>query len=154
MKQRIISAIIMLLIMVPIFIIGKLPFAFLMLLLGMIALDEFLRLKTKLPLVMKIVSFFITIAFISYGAKTDVVILGLDIRFLIVPFLIYLIMLVFLPKRKDYNYQDAFQLFGITLFIGLGFGSIIRIRNMSLYLIIYFGLLKLLKMWEVWGIGI
>ena len=40
MKQRIISALVMLIIFIPLVIIGKIPYAILMLLLGMIALHE------------------------------------------------------------------------------------------------------------------
>lgn len=137
MKQRVISAIVMLIIVIPFLIIGNTPFAVFIMLLGMVGLYELLKFKPKLPLIVKILTFLTTAVLICYGSKTDVILLGMDIRFLILPLVINLALLIFYNKSDKYTYKDAFYLLGISLFIGLSFGGLIRIRNTSLYLIIY-----------------
>ena len=144
MKKRIISAIVMLIIFIPLLIIGKTPFAIFILTLGMIALYELLKLKPKLPLIVKILTFLYTAIIISYASRSYIIDLALDIKYLIVPILVFLSLLVFINKPKIYNYHDAFHLIGISLFIGIAFGNIIRIRNLDIYILIYLFLISIL----------
>ena len=57
MKKRIISAIVMLIVLVPLLIIGKLPFMILCLLLGLLSLYELLKLNKNLPNIVKLIAF-------------------------------------------------------------------------------------------------
>ena len=60
MKKRIISAIVMIIILVPLLIIGNLPFMILSLILGEMIIYELLKLKPKLDLKPKIATFILT----------------------------------------------------------------------------------------------
>lgn len=135
MKQRIISAIIMLLIFIPIIIMGGWPFYFLILLIGMISLHELLKFKPKIPIVLKLVTYILT---------TFILILGnINSYWIIFLLLVYLSMIVFINNQEIYNYQDTFYLLGITLFIGISFHNFIYIRNLDLNLFIYLFLITI-----------
>ena len=147
MKKRIISAIVMLLILVPLLLIGKLPFMILSLLLGLGSLYELLKLKKNIPNIVKVIAFILVGLLIGYSyfdINILTVYLNYDFRFLVIIMLIYLLMLVFINDQKKYNYMDAFYLIGITLFLGFAFGNIIRIRNSSLLVLIYLLIISIL----------
>ena len=139
MKKRIISAIIMLIIVVPILILGNIPFMVFTVLIGEMALYELLRLRKRLPLIVKIISYILTAIFIL----KDLIKINIDLL-LIIMLLIYLGMLVFYNKNK-FNYKESFLLIGIVTFIGLTFSNFITIRNSSLYIFIYLLLISILS---------
>ncbi len=137
MKQRIISALVMLIIFIPLVIIGKIPYAILMLLLGMIALHELLKLRKDLPILVIVVAHLFTALLILYNFLFNNLIIAIDYNILLLIPLIYLLLLVFINNQKKYNYKDAFYLIAITLFIGLAFNNLIYIRNLGIYNLIY-----------------
>lgn len=140
MKKRIISAIIMIVILVPLVIIGKLPFAILALILGLMSVYELLKLKPKMSIVPKIITYILTAILIIYAYLNHNVLnifSNFDFRLFIMISLIFLSALVFVNDQKKYNYQDAFYLIGITIFLGIAFGNIIRIRESGLYILLY-----------------
>ena len=70
MKIRIISAIIMIAIFVPILIIGELPFAIFMAILSMLGLYELIKVretKKKYPVFLKIFAYIMVFAFCMYN---------------------------------------------------------------------------------------
>ena len=67
MKKRIISAIVMIIILVPLLIIGNLPFAILGLLLGVASVFELLKLKKNLPNIVKVIAFILVGLLICYS---------------------------------------------------------------------------------------
>ena len=111
MKKRIISAIVMIIILVPLLIIGNLPFAILGLLLGVASVFELLKLKKNLPIPVRIITFILTgilILYSYFNINVLTIYLDFDFRLLTIIILIYLMMLVFINNQKKYNYQDAF----------------------------------------------
>ena len=137
MKQRIISAIIMLIVFIPLLIIGKLPFAGLILLLGMIALHELLKFRKNLPIYVVIITHIFTAILILYNLLFNNLLLAVDYKVLLLIPLIYLILLVFINNQKKYNYKDAFYLIASTFFIGLAFNNLIYLRNLGIYYLVY-----------------
>ena len=128
MKKRIISAIVMLIVLVPLLIIGKLPFMILCLLLGLLSLYELLKLNKNLPNIVKLIAFILVGLLISYSyfnRNILTIYLDYDFRLLVIIMLIYLLMLVFIN-------------------IGIAFGNIIRIRNSSIYILIYLLIISIL----------
>lgn len=137
MKQRFISAIFMLLIFIPLLIIGGIPFYIFSFLLGIISIYELLKLNNKLPPIVKILSYLLTILFIGYDIYSNNLNINIDYRLFILTILTNLSLLVFINDKNKFNYKDAFFLIGINLFIGLAFNNFIHIRNISMYLMIY-----------------
>ena len=130
MKKRVISAIIMILITIPFIIIGNIQFAIFCLLIGEMGLYEFLKFRTKLPTIIKIISFI----FLGIIILKDLLNINLEI-ITIISLFVYLSSLVFISK--NYHYKDAFYLIGLILFLGIAFSKIILIRNQSIYLFFY-----------------
>ncbi len=140
MKKRIISAIVMIIILVPLLIIGRLPFMILSLILGCMIIYELLKLKPKLDIRPKIATFILTGLLIIYAylkGNSFNFIADFDFRLLIFVPLVLLLMLVFINNQKKYNHHDAFYLIGITYFIGFALGNIIKIRELGLYPLLY-----------------
>lgn len=144
MKQRMISAIIMLFIFIPLLIIGSWPFYFLILTLGIFSLYELLKLKPKIPIVLKLMTYLFTLLLLLTNVLENSLLITLDNRLFIVLILVYLSMLVFINKQEIYNYKDAFHLIGITLFIGFSFNNMIHIRNFDLNILIYLFLITII----------
>jgi len=134
MKERIISAIVMLIIFIPILIIGKLPFAITCLILALMAIYELLNFKKNLPILVKSITYILTGILVLINILNLNSFLGL---FLMLVILCYLISLVFINNQDKYNYKDAFYLIGITLFIGFSFQNLIYLRNTNLNILIY-----------------
>ena len=144
MKERIVSAIIMLIIFVPILIIGSYPFYIFMLILSLMATYELLKLKPKLPNLIKIITYLFVGYLVLYNYLNTNYLINFDFRILFSMFLVYLTSLVVINDQEKYNYKDAFSLIGITLFLGISFNNFIYIRNTSLYLMIYLFLITII----------
>ena len=141
MKKRIGSAIIMILIFVPLLLVGGIPFAILMTLLAVCAMYELVTIrekKKKFPSLMKTVSYFLIIfsSVLTYNQN----IFSYNISYQLISFIVLLFLLPILLKNeneKDYNINDALYLIGSLLFINISFNLILVIRNYSLYYLIY-----------------
>lgn len=140
MKKRIITALIILSICVPILIIGGTPFTLFSVMIGILGLKELLDIrerKVKLPLVMKLITFgtFVYLAlnispiegFVYFLEYRDI---ALVIFLLLLPIIIY-------HDNAVYNMNDALFLVGSVFFLGLSFNLIIMLREYSVVTIIY-----------------
>ena len=137
MKQRIISAIIMIAIFVPFFILGGWPFYCFTGLLGVGATYELLKLHKKIPVVLKIFTYLSVLGLILINLYDKNIVSSLDLRVLLAILFLFLSPLVFMKNPKSYHYKDAFLLIGISLFIGIGFHNFILVRNNNIYLMLY-----------------
>lgn len=140
MKIRVLSAIILLAIFIPLLLIGGLPYSILMVLIALLGLHELLKIrKTKksfpffVELCAYIIVSFMTLS--NYQSK-DLYFL-MDYRLMSVVMFVFLAPLVFINDNKKYNLDDALFLVGSTIFIGLSFNLLILVRNFSLEYIIY-----------------
>ena len=73
MKTRIISAIVLVLVFVPILVIGELPFIGFMSILSILGLYELLKVretKKKFPIVLKVVAYLLTLYFCLYNTSS------------------------------------------------------------------------------------
>ena len=105
MKERVISAIVMLIIFIPLLLIGSWPFYIFITVLGMIAIYELLRLKKNLPLVIKIITYLLTAFIILSNVFESSLLIAFDYRILTILILVYLLMLVFINNQEKYNYK-------------------------------------------------
>ena len=138
MKKRIISAILMIIIFVPILVIGGNVFIVAMGMLGVIALKELLDLKeshSKIPDLVFLIAIINLLLLIFSEFDGYAIAFGLSYRgialtllTLLIPCLIY---------KKDYQTKDALILSSYTIFLGLVFNCVILIRNVNILYLIY-----------------
>lgn len=145
MRLRIISAVVMLLIFVPLLLIGGTPFALLMLLISLIGLHELFKVKRKqreVPFLMELFGY-ILVGFLTLNnCSSSNLMFEIDYR--IVAFMIFLFIfpIVFINDDKKYSVDDALFMMGATLFIGISMNLLILIRNFSLLYVVYIFLIS------------
>lgn len=142
MKERIISAIIMVLVFVPIVILGGYPFIVLFALLGLLALKELLDLEKDIPFILKISAFFFSLFLILYNYNDTTIDYLFNTKFFIFIGLFYFVSVVLFNNLKKYNYKDAIYLIGSILLIGILFNGFIVVRNISVNEIFYLFLIS------------
>ena len=147
MKNRIISAIVMLAIFIPVLIMGDFSFAVLAGVLSVMGLNELLLMrkdKKEFPISLKILASVMVFFSTIYNFKSIEFVTQIDYRFIATILFIFLTPMVFISDNKKYNLNDAFYLMGSVLFIGLSFNLIIIMRNLSLQFLIYLLLITIL----------
>jgi len=139
MKKRIMSAIIMFIIIIPILILGGIPYSLMVGLISLIAYKEMLDLRKEKKDYPNLVKLFglISILYLIYSNFEKYGLLfGLSYKILC-----GIILLICLPTlffKQKYKIEDAFQMLATILFLGLGFNLLISVYN---YGIKYFILL-------------
>lgn len=140
MKTRIISAIIMAIIVIPILLIGGLPFKLFIMALGIASLYEIINIRKKekeIPLILRIFSYILIAIFISLG--TDIYSSDYEMiyKIMIVLFLIYFLPVIFINDTEKYNITDALYILGSTLFLAIAYNSCIMITNNNISYLLY-----------------
>ena len=140
MKKRILSAIIMILIFVPLLFIGGVPFTILMTLLALASMYELITIrekKKKIPMIIKVISYLLVIfsSILTYNQN----IFSYTMSYQLISFIVLIFLLPILLKSKsmDYDINDALYLVGSLLFINIAFNLILVVRNYSLNYLIY-----------------
>ena len=139
MKKRILSAIVMIIIFIPILLIGGKAFVVLTSLLAGMGLYELLKLRSnenKVPLFMRLCSYLILIIICTRNISSLDFNYTLDYKMISLIIFLFLFPLVFYNDNKKYNITDALFLIGSVLFLGF------IARNYDLYRIIYLLLLS------------
>ena len=126
MKTRIISAIVLIVLFVPILIIGKVPYIVLGSVLSLMGLWELLRLK-KVPLFMQIISYIFCL-FIVISSFIIKDFNPFNYYLLVGMFLLYSIIMLVNSDLSKYSYQDCLWLFIVTIIIGFMFKNFIDVR--------------------------
>ncbi len=131
MKVRTVSAVLLLAIVIPVVVIGGIPFALLVGVIGMLATKEMTDLY-KYPNIVKIIAFLglTSIIFSNFDAST--IMFGLNYEVLSILLIGLLIPIIFFQLKGKYTTEDAFKLIGFTLLISLGLNYFILIREYSL----------------------
>jgi len=138
LKVRIISAIVALIIVIPLLICGGTAFYIGVGIISVIGFNEMLMLidkERKLPLFVKCISMLSFILLVIGGVKKTT--FDIDFRLLIILPLIMLIPLIFYGDNKKYNSTDALHLIGVILFLGISFHYLIILRNISIHTLLY-----------------
>ena len=139
MKLKVISAIVMIALIIPIIAIGEIPFKILAIFLGVTSMYEIINIKKKekkFPIILKIISYILIGLLILYKSIYS---LNSNIEFWIlsIVLLVYLLPVLFINNKEKYNISDALYLIGATLFFGVAFTSFVLIRNTDLMHFIY-----------------
>lgn len=137
MKQRVITAVIALIIFIPLLIHGGAPFDLLVIAMGIIAMTEFVSMK-KLFVVSPA-------AFISYFAIIGLLVPRNWLHFLpkgenfMDLFFVFLLCLLSLSviSKNIFNFDDAGSLVLGAIYAGFGFHFMIQARSESLWMIFY-----------------
>ncbi len=135
MKVRTISAIIALLIFIPLIWVGGYIFAGAMGILSVLAYKEIIDLKKshqELPNVVKVLGLISTVYLVLGNYGTDMINYG----HILVPIFLLLLPTIFYKKDR-YQTKDAFYLAGAVILIGLFFNLLIVIRNVNVNILIY-----------------
>lgn len=138
MKERIISASVLILILILVLLLGGFWFTALTCILAVGALYELMNLKLKdQSIIIKLLGYVaMLLAFYSIIRNDGSLILGLSYRVIVLNFLMLLLPTLF-SKRKKYKTQDAFLLFGISMFIGVAFSLIASVNMESTKLLVF-----------------
>ncbi|MBQ7141338.1 MAG: phosphatidate cytidylyltransferase [Bacilli bacterium] len=147
MKKRVISAIVMLAIIIPISIIGETPFTIGSLILGLMGLKEIIGIresKKQFPFFVKFLSYIlITILILNLNGPTIFEYL-LDYRLISMIVFSLLIPIVIFHDNKKYNINDAMFLIGTIFFLGTAFNLMILVREYSLLFLLFLVLITTL----------
>ena len=136
MKTRIISAAILIAILMPVVIIGKIPFAIMIGIIVALATIEINKLN-KYPLIIKIFTFISLISLVYSNFDYTKIVLGLNYNVINLIILLFTIPVIFYQVSNKYNVNDAFKLIGFILLIGIGLNYFILIRTESLKYFLY-----------------
>lgn len=140
MKQRAISALIMIIICVPLLIVGGLYFNIGVFLLSIFALKEFLDIKEtkkRIPTFVKTISYIFLVIFIGINASNEVLNFNMDYRLISGLLLSFLMPTILYHDREKYSINDAFYLIGGIFFLALSMILLINLRSYSLLIMIY-----------------
>lgn len=146
MKTRIISAIVALAILVPIFLHGGMIFNITIYILGILALKEFLGVKNskkEIPNFIKFISY-ITLTLIMLLNTNEQDVFMVDYRLVAGLFIMFLIPTVLYHDRSKFSVNDAFYLIGGIFFIAIAMSLFILIRNTSLNILIYLFIISIM----------
>ncbi len=131
LKKRVISAIIMLIIVIPLIIIGGVPYSLMVGLIGCAAYKELIDLRrdksTEFPNLMKAIGL-IAVLFLIYSNFEKYGLL-FGVSYKIICGIIIAICLPIVFYKDRYKIDDAFHLLSNVLFIGIGFNLLISIYN-------------------------
>lgn len=147
MKQRLISAIIALAILIPILKIGGVAYNITILVLSILALKEFLDIKgikKEIPSFIIFISYIMLSLFVLTNIANTDILFSIDYRIISGLFLVFTIPTVLYHDRSLYSIVDAFYLIGGIFFLGIAFSLLILIRNTGLSLIIYLFLITII----------
>ena len=139
MKKRVISAIIIAIITIPVLYFGGIYYKFGISLLTVLGYTEFLmtRDKThKMPDLMKIIAYLsLFILFLNFIINKET--FSIDFRYIFVSILLFLVPIILYHDDNLYNTDDAFYLIGGTIFLSCAFGSLYYIRGDGIEPILY-----------------
>lgn len=139
MKKRIISAIVALIIVVPLIILGGKPYIIGVGILSVLGLKELIDLKKShkpYPDIMIVIAYVCLLLLVYSEFDGYSIAFGLTYRGLAITLLALFIPTV-LYKDERYTARDAFYLAASVIFLGLVFNSIILIRVLDIWHLVY-----------------
>lgn len=139
MKTRIISAIVAIIIVIPLLILGGNYFSIGCAILSVQALRELLMLKdntNKIPILVQLLSVICTLFLVLSEYDGYSIAFGLSYKGIAIAALALFLPTIFY-KKDTYKTSDAFYLLGCTILIGMVFNSFILVRNLGLMKFIY-----------------
>lgn len=146
MKKRVISAIVALIIVIPLLLTGGVLYNGGVVILSLLALREFLKAretKKELPLFINFISYIILVLIVATGVNTNNMVFTVDFRIISALIMVFLLPTILYHDRKLYSVTDAFYLLGGVFFLGISFSLLIVYRNINLLLLVYLMLITI-----------
>lgn len=140
MKTRIFSAIVLIIILVPLVIKGGAWFNVGLYLVAMLGLKEFLDIKASkkpIPSFIRLIAYIFMTLLVLNGINSGSEIYALDYRLLSALVILFLLPTVLYHDIKKYSTNDAFYLIGGLLFLGISLSLFITVRQMGLDIFVY-----------------
>lgn len=140
MKTRVLSAIVLIAVVVPLLIIGEVPFAVFMSILSLMGLYEIIKVREsrkKFPGILKFFAYIIVLVFCLNNYNAIDFYYNFDYRVMAFIIFLFLSPMVFINDTKKYNLNDSLFLISSVLFLGLSFNLIVITRNFDINYIIY-----------------
>ena len=147
MKLKTISAIVVLAIVIPILIIGRLPFYIGVGIISVLAFKEIVTLRKahqKLPDLMKVLGAGSLLALVYVHFTGYYIVSGVSYQSLAILLLAMLLPTLFY-KHDKYTTKDAFYMIGSILLLGLVFNTLILVYNMNRWYLVYLILITALN---------
>ncbi len=148
MKKRVISAIIALGIVIPLYLLGGIPFSILIGIISLLGYKEIIALKEshhKLPLSVVVLGVFslMLLIFTTY----DGYVLAFGVSYQAVAFLLIAMLIPTLFYKDDniYTTRDAFYMIGIILFLGITFNALLLVRHLNILFLGYLFIISALN---------
>ncbi|MCM1370916.1 MAG: phosphatidate cytidylyltransferase [Clostridium sp.] len=147
MRSRVISAIIMLLIFIPVLLVGGQIFNFLCLVLSICSLYEFIKVKQtkkELPNFIKFISYILISLIILLNSGKEILEFSIDYRLFCGIFIMYLTPVVLYHDQKIYSINDAFYMISGIIFLGISFSLLATVRVQNILLLVYLLLIAII----------
>lgn len=147
MKTRLISAIVVILLAIPIFLYGGILFKIAFYLIAMLGLREYLNVRAKrkdFPIFIKLISYIcLTLIYFTFDIKDNMAI-GADIRYITGLLLVMFVPVLLYKDKNEYNINDACYVISGVLLISLTMLLATVYRHIGLSLIIFLFLVTVL----------
>lgn len=142
MKKRIISAIIMAIICIPLILIGGLPFRIGVGILAILAYKEIIDLKgmKNYPKLVVVLGLIVLLSLVFSNRDIVFSTIGLDYKYIVFTFLAMFLPTIFYYDSKKYTTKEAFELTGFIMFLGI---TLNLLSNILIYEKNYFFLIVL-----------
>ena len=140
MKEKVISAIIVLLVVIPIIMIGGNIYYIGLGLVSTLALKELVDIrqtKRKLPFGIKAIAYLAFIMVVLNDYENTTFIYAIDYRIISILLASLLLPLIFYHNNEQYNIDDALFLIGFVFFLGIPFNLLILVRNYNINYLVY-----------------
>lgn len=140
MKTRVLSAAVIFLILIPIFIGGGIIYDITIWLIGLLGLREFLEIKSDkrlIPVFIKLISYILFTLIVLVSMVEKEFVLSMDFRLITGLFISLLLPVTLYHNQETYSIDDAFYLIGGIFFLGVSFNLLTVLRSMGLEYIIY-----------------
>lgn len=157
MTKRIISALVILMVVIPLLLIGGSLFNLGVYIVSIFALQEFIKIKEekkRVPSFIKFLSYIIITLLVLTNSQLKALTFSIDYRVLAGLFIAYLLPTVLYHNKEKYSINDAFYLIGGVLFLGISMSLLILIRDKSLGLLIYLVLIAVITDIYAYIIGV
>ena len=135
MKKRILSAIVMLLICIPIIYFGDKAFRIGIAVVSMLALREMMDLKKshhKIPKLVELISYLALLFIVLAEYEGYSILFGITYKGIAI-LLLSILSLCLFYKKEEYTATDALVLIGTILLLGTAFNTMILVRNLGLW---------------------
>lgn len=135
MKKRIVGASVIIIVLVVSLLLGEIPFALVMTGISLFGLKELIDIKyekEKIDFIKIIAGIFLILLLLN-----DILFKINDKILTILPILGFIIPIIFYNNKNRYNINDALYFLGIIYFLAFSFGTIIGMRDISIYKCIY-----------------